>query len=426
MKLIPATLQTSYANLLEAHLNRPSFEFDGAPFVRKLNNKAYWYANQRSAPGASAKQRYLGPDTEEMRARIEAMREQQQNAAEFRTHTSSLVAQLRAGGIQGPDRKVGPILRAMANSGVFRLGGTLVGTHAYRHYDLVLGVHLSDGTEWTTQTEDIDIAGFEKLSMAIEDSADPDLADGLTRLGFRPRPTVGRKPSTSWILSDASYAIDFLTPSFNDDEKPVQLHALKMWAQSLHFMNYLIAEPIDAVSPYMEGLLIKIPRPERYAVHKLIIAQRRKGTRAKAKKDIEQARTLIWAMTEDQPYVIHNAIAEADAMGPAWRKALDQALDIKFEAAKTIQNMDRDVIRLSGTVLGETRPRLFEISGEALDDHFDADRNGLHERHEPANRNRSEIETIMRWKFRHQPSHSTLVTTEDVVRWRKEARRLRP
>src|SRR5882672_9844119 len=123
MKVIPPALQTTYANLLQAHLNRPSFEFEGAPFTRALNNKTYWYANHRSAPGASPTQRYLGPDTDEMRVRIEEMRKQTQTLTDFRTHASSLVALLRAGDIIGPDRKVGPMLRVLTNSGVFRLGG---------------------------------------------------------------------------------------------------------------------------------------------------------------------------------------------------------------------------------------------------------------------------------------------------------------
>jgi len=417
MKALPATLQTTYANLLQAHLNRPAFEFDGAPFTRKLNGKTYWYANHRTAPGAPLKQRYLGPDTEEMRTRIEQMRAHRQDQADFRQYTSGLVAQLRAGGISGPDRKTGPMLRTLANSGVFRLGGTLVGTHAFRHYDLTLGVHLSDGSGWATQTEDIDIAGFEKLSMAIEDSADPDLSEGLARLGFKPRPTVGKKPPTSWILADASYAIDFLTPSFKDEEGPVELPALKMWAQSLHFLNYLISDPIDAVTPYMEGLLVKIPRPERFAIHKLIISQRRKGARAKPRKDVEQARAIIWAMAEDQPFEISNAIAEADAMGPAWRKALDQALEVRFKGTRPIQRIENDIVRLEGEALGDDK-LLFAITGEALEQHFGATtHDDVISKHEAVNKNRSKIERLIKRKFRLQPAQEIIVTTGDVVRY---------
>lgn len=420
MKPISATLQTTYANLLQAHMNRPAFEFEGSPFTRKLGNKTYWYANHRTAPGAPLKQRYLGLDSDEMQTRIKEMQVQRQSQADFRTYASGLVALLRAGGIAGPDRKTGPLLRTLANSGVFRLGGVLVGTHAFRHYDLTLGVHLSDNSGWATQTDDIDIAGFEKHSIAIEDSVDPDLSKELSKLGFKPKPTINRKPSTSWILPDASYAIDFLTPSFRDEEGPVEMPALKIWAQGLHFLDFLIADPIDAVTPYMEGLLVKIPRPERYAVHKLIVAQRRKSGSAKAKKDIEQARALIWAMTEDRPHELHAAIADADAKGPAWRKALDHALDVQFSAPVPSYNFLRDVVHFEGAVLGG-HSLLLAISGEALSDHFGAvQANEAESKNEAARKNRSKIEAMMKRKFRTAPSSNMLLTTSDVGRLKAE------
>jgi hypothetical protein len=369
-----------------------------------VSGKTYWYANHRTAPGAPLKQRYIGPDTEAMRSRIEEMQTQKQDQADFRKYASSLVAQLRAGGIAGPDRKAGPMLRTLTNSGVFRLGGTLVGTHAFRHYDLTLGVHLLEGADWTTQTEDIDIASFEKLSMAIDDSADPDLATGLSQLGFKPRPAVGRKPSTSWVLADASYAIDFLTPSFKDEEGPVQLPALKMWAQSLHFLNYLIADPIDAVTPYMEGLLVKIPRPERFAIHKLIVSQRRKGARTKARKDIEQARALIWAMAADRPYEIHSAIAEADAMGEKWRKALDQVLSLEVSPEEAVRAGDSAAI--SGKALGA--PVKHRIYGSALQLLFGDDSMAT------VNRQRAQIEKLFRLQFRTKPASDVLLTSYEL------------
>ena len=412
MKSISATLQTTYANLLQAHMNRPVFEFEGAPFTRKLGNKTYWYANHRTAPGAPLKQRYLGIDSDEMRTRIAEMQAQRRSQADFRTYASGLVALLRAGGIAGPDRKTGPMLRTLANSGAFRLGAVLVGTHAFRHYDLTLGTHLSDNSGWATQTDDIDIAGFEKHAIAIEDSVDPDLAKELEKLGFKRKPTINRKPSTSWILADASYAIDFLTPSFRDEEGPVEMPTLKMWAQSLHFLDFLIADPIDAVTPYMEGLLVKIPLPERYAVHKLIISQRRKSGSAKAKKDIEQARAIIWAMAEDRPYEIHSAIAEADAKGPAWRKALDQALEIRFDRSGFRHGRDegKEEMRLSGRALGEDR-RFLGITIEALTALFGETFNP----HETAGSNRSKIEALIQRKFRLTPAPDIVVGLDDLV-----------
>lgn len=408
MNVISVTLQTTYASLLQAHLNRPSFQFEGAPFLRALNKKKYWYANHRVAPGAPLKQRYLGPDSDEMRNRIAEMQALGQSQADFRYHASGLIAQLRAGGIAGPDRKTGPILRALTKGGVFQLGGVLVGTHAFRHYDLALGVHLSECTDWITQTDDTDIASFENFSVAIKDTADPDLADALMKLGFDPAPSQTPKTPTSWTLADASYAIDFLTPSFRDDEKPVKLAALNMWAQGLHYLNFLIADPIDAVSPYMEGLLIRIPRPERYAIHKLIISQRKRmASNARAKKNLEQARAIIWAMAEDQPYELAQAIKDADSRGDKWRGALDKALHLQIAPDEPIQ--PGDSAEFLGKAMGA--PVRCRVAGTALAALFGDDQATF----ASANANRAVIEELFRRQFRRQPGPDILIRSDDLL-----------
>ncbi len=128
-----------------------------------------------------------------------------------------------------------------------------------------------------------------------------------------------------------AYDIDFLTPSFDDDLKPTHLESLNVWAQGLHYLDFLIKDPMPAVSIYMEGLLVQVPRPERYAVHKLIVSQKRQaGSGVKARKDLQQARAIIWAMAEDRGHEIKAAIAEADSRGERWREALDQALDLQI------------------------------------------------------------------------------------------------
>lgn len=424
MELIPASLQTTYANLLQAHLEQPHFDFDGAPFTIEKRGKLYWYVNQRSLGASPTRQRYLGPDTDEMRARIDSMRSQKSDREAFRDVCTRMVAQLRAGRIPGIDRQTGTALRALVRSGVFRLGGTLVGTQAFRHYDLELGVQLGGGDSTDRQlreTQDLDIASFERLSSTVDDEADPDLAQSLTELGYKPVTRLERDKPTSWRHASSVYDIDFLTPSFDDDLKPTRLASLNIWAQGLHFLDFLIKDPMPAVSIYMEGLLVQVPRPHRYAVHKLIISLKRQaGSAVKARKDLQQARAIIWAMAEDRGHEIKAAIAEADSRGEKWREALDQALKVTFEAGRPIYNFDRDLIRFPGKVFSEARPRLFEVSGEAIDDHFGATQDELGDRHEVAVRNRAAIEAVMQWKFRREPSPSPLVTTRDFERWENE------
>jgi hypothetical protein len=419
MRSLPAAIQSAYADLLQAHLNLPVFEFDGAPFKLKRGNKTYWYAKQRSLGSAPPRQRYLGPDTEEMAERIGKMQAQVQTQADFRSNCSSIVAQLRAGGVPGLDRQSGATLRALHKSGVFRLGGTLAGTHAFRHYDLELGFVLTPETpdgRRLTQTEDIDIASFERLSTAIDDRTDPDLAASLTDLGFQPRNALEK--STSWRHAQSSFAIDFLTPSFEESEAPRKLAALNIWAYGLHFLDFLIKDPIPAVSLYMEGILVQVPRPERYAIHKLIVSQSRvKSSAVKARKDAQQARLLIAALSEIRPYELQAALAEADQRGPSWRNKLDQALDLRFNAPPLTYDSSRDIVWFDGTAL--TQKHRCMISGEALEDHFNASAGSASARVEALQSNRAKIEDLMRRKFRAEPSAETLLTTNDVEAFRK-------
>lgn len=419
---IPASLQTTYANLLQAHLSQPELDIDGAPFTMEKRGKLYWYANQRSVGASAPKQRYLGPDSEEMRARIEAMRGQKTDRETFRASCTRMVAQLRAGGVPGIDRQTGTALRALVRSGVFRLGGTLVGTQAFRHYDLELGVTLtgSDGADQRLrETQDLDIACFERLSETIDDEADPDLAQSLLDLGYKPVSRLERGKSTSWRHAHSAYDIDFLTPSFNERQGPTHLPSLNVWAQGLHYLDFLIKDPMPAVSIYMEGMLVQTPRPERYAIHKLIVSQQRPaGSGVKARKDVQQARAIIWAMAKDRMHEISSAIEEADSMGKKWSNALNQALDIQFKASPLRYNFDRDVVQFEGEALGGQR-LLFAVSGEALDDHFGATSNSSVARHEAAASNRSRIETLMQRKFRLSPSPAIILTTSDVERLSK-------
>lgn len=413
MRGIPATLQTTYANLLQAHLNAPPFEFDGAPFTMVRRGKTYWYVNQRGLGADAPRQCYLGPDTEEMRERIEAMRAAADSRTDFREHCSRLVAQLRAGGIPALDRQTGPVLRALCKSGVFRLGGTLVGTQAFRHYDLELGVILTGDDAQDIklrETDDLDLASFERLSAAIADETDPDLAQSLVELGFTQGNTLRKRPPTTWRHARSTYAIDFLTPSFEEDEAPRRLDALNIWAQGLHYLDFLIKDPMPAVSIYMEGLFVQVPRPERYAVHKLIISQRRSaGSGAKARKDVQQARAIISAMSGHQPYELKAAIAEADARGPKWREALDRALEVKFSPRPAFRHSG-DSIHFEAKALGSTQN--FRISGSAL-----ALFSGERDDEQTAEANRTAIEAMFRRKFRSEAE--TLLRAEDIEAFSK-------
>lgn len=296
----------------------------GSPQRKAIGNKHYWYDRYRL--GNDVVDRYIGEDTPELRARLERQAEITRQAKASERERARLMRVLRAEGYLMPDAQTGQVLLAMARAGVFRLGGTLVGTHAFRLYEGELGVRI--GFDQSAVTDDIDIASFERLSLVLEDQVDKPLTEVFAQLKFDPLPALEPGRTWRWRQTDRATLVEFLTPSFDDKEGLRDLPALGVSAQSLHYLNYLIAEPLQVPLLYRSGVLVQVPRPERFAIHKLIVASRRRGRaeELKARKDRAQAAFLIEALAEIRPHDLAEAYEQAQETGPAWRSRLEQTL----------------------------------------------------------------------------------------------------
>lgn len=134
--------------------------------------------------------------------------------------------------------------------------------------------------------------------------------------------------------------VEFLTPAFGD-ERVKRSPALGVSAQALNYLNFLIAEPIPAIALYRSGVLVQIPRPERFAIHKLIVADRRlRGPdQAKARKDRAQAEFLIAVLAEDRPDDLAEAFQDALSRGPRWRERLEASLNRLPRTAETLRSL---------------------------------------------------------------------------------------
>jgi hypothetical protein len=82
------------------------------------------------------------------------------------------------------------------------------------------------------------------------------------------------------------------------------------------------------------AVMVNVPRPARYALHKLIVAGEREGAfAAKSGKDIMQAGLLLGALREAKPWEVEEAWADLNARGTGWssraRRGLT-ALNAKF------------------------------------------------------------------------------------------------
>jgi hypothetical protein len=417
---VPAlVVQTTYAELLERCAGAAfddAFSEEGVFVSKTAKGRRYWYFQNRTAEGR--KQRYVGPETPELLERIEHHRRIRNDESERRALVSALI---RSFGLPRPDPQLGEIIEALANAGVFRLRGVLVGTVAYQTYPGMLGVRLSHSL---LQTSDVDIAQFKDISIAVEESTAP-MLNVLQAIDptFRdiPNPTDGRHSSS--FTARGGLRVDFLTPARGSvTDKPQPLPSFKTEAQPLPFLDYLIYEPEPAIILYNAGIYVQVPAPQRYAIHKLIVSQRRPEGAAKRDKDIRQSEALLEVLAERRPSELKRAWWEAYERGPTWRrllagglgkvdanardltlKAVDgrrsliPGLDLMFDNPPARYDASRDVVFFAGDALGSRVT--CAISREALDDHFGADGLGQKGRVEIFLKNRSRIEGMARTKY---------------------------
>jgi len=316
--------QAAYHDLVSRLMDDAVSDIRGTPTARQIGGKTYWY--DRFRVGTDIHEKYLGEATPELLTRLERFRDLKEERAGRKRERARLVRLLRSERYLGLDGATGSLIAAFAKTGTFTLGGVLVGTTAFRLYEGELGLRLS--LDQTAMTNDIDIASFERLSLAIGDTVDPALNDVLGAFDFAPVPSIEKSRVWRWRQSNSETLVEFLTPSFNEKENIKDLPALGVSAQSLHHLNYLIGEPLQAAAVYREGILVRIPRPERYAIHKLIVSNRRKAgpESLKSRKDLLQAEILIEVLAEDRPSDLADAYEDAMSRGPRWRNHIEQSL----------------------------------------------------------------------------------------------------
>jgi hypothetical protein len=430
-------VQTTYAELLEraaATAFSDAFPENGTFTPKTVNERRYWYFQLGTDEGRA--QRYVGPESPELLERIEQHKRARNDERERRSLVSTLV---RSFGLPPPFPQIGDLIAALARAGVFRLRSVLVGTVAYQTYSAMLGIRLPGAL---LQTNDVDIAQFTSVSVAIGDKTPP-MLEVLRNVDK----TFAEVPHTSGYRWAASYhsksglRVDFITPNEGpDSDEPQNLPALRTDAHRLRFLDFLIHEPAPAVVLHGPGIYVSVPTPERYAVHKLIVALRRPPGITKKDKDLKQAGTLLEALSEKRGEELRAVWEEAHERGPKWRKlllggmsqldsrprdltlkVLDRpreilpGIDLAFNNPPARYDSIRDVVSFTGEALGD--PVQCAVSREALEDHFGADNLDRDGRLEAFRKGRSKIERLLRAKYLSWPveePESVLLKTMDV------------
>ena len=325
---LPLVTQTVYARLLDLLLTAEAgVPTSGAALVSKtIRGRRYWYAQRRE--GGKKVQRYIGSETPEVEALLARWRQARSEAAS----RAELVAMARAGGATVVGAAEFQVLDRL--SPVFRIGGVLVGYHAFAVLGNMLGVKWQEAI---VRTEDVDIAHDHRIAVALAGEGQPAdmrkaLGDPLPRFSAL-NPTY---PATGFRVRGTDVEVEVLTPLVGRERsRPIQIPALGVAATPLRFLDYLIEETQPGAVLGGSGVLVNVPRPGRFALHKLIVAARRGPSgMPKAAKDRAQASELLRVLLAELPGEITLAWKALSRHGKAWVSA----------ASGSLKRMDADLV----------------------------------------------------------------------------------
>lgn len=260
---------------------------------RTQSGNRYWVREHIRIDGAKVDD-YIGPVASTDEARVADLR----GEIELAQSLASASATLRLLGFQRIDRKPAAVLAVFFNHGLYEAGLTLVGSHAYGALLNELGV-IAAGY----RTQDLDLARGQPLAVAVPQDRSFVALLGESGLRFVPVPGMpSSKPSASFKLPGAEQLmVDLLVPG-KDLGKVIEVKELGAHAQTIPYLDFLVDEPLDALvlSPN-QAIPVKLPSPERFALHKLYASESRRSAPGKAAKDREQAAIIAAAVEQEMP-----------------------------------------------------------------------------------------------------------------------------
>ena len=317
MKQVPLAIQTVYADLVQQAHAAPKHE--GSVYTQTIKGHDYLYV--RRTVGAVRRDVFLGrADDPEVQSKASVAKSEMARIAERR----NIVSSLRSFGLPAPTTELGRVLDALADAGLFETA-VLVGTAAYQCYSPIVGAVLPSAA---LMTQDADLATA-SLALAGDDGEET-LETILMRADktFAGLPGLDRKALPSRFRSASGFLVDLLTPKLRrNDKNPMPLKRLGAGAVPLQHLAWLIEGPVQAIALHGPGIPVRVPAPARYGVHKLIIAQKRAAENVKRRKDLMQAKSLMEALAESDPWAWKDVIDDASAQGKAgWAEPIKRSL----------------------------------------------------------------------------------------------------
>lgn len=206
---------------------------------------------------------------------------------------------------------------------VFEAGAVLIGTHAFEVIVNRLGIRVA-----VFATEDVDIARPGKLALGKVPKGG--LLELLRESGIDfvdvPGFTHGASPTSYKEKGRSRFTFDLLVPTAGDEIETLAVPELNAYATGLPYLRYLLTETQTGAAISSQGVAaVRVPVPERFAMHKLIVAQLRVGRTEKSRKDLKQAAILIAAAGELSPGAIEGAFGKTPTSSRKYiRKSLAQ------------------------------------------------------------------------------------------------------
>jgi hypothetical protein len=279
--------------------------------------------------GKTRREHYLGEETSKLLDRIEDEKALWESNADDRELRTRLVNMLIGGGMFTLNKDEGKVLTLLERNGVFLAGAALVGTLAFRAYANMLGV------AWQSDvgTQDVDIAADNRYLLALPR---PKTFISLGQLildsglGFVEVPALNRKqPITSFRIRGRDFRVDVLTPMRGrESTRPIEVDTFGTYATPLRHLDYLLEDIQPAVLLYEHGIMINVPAPGRFAVHKCAVSQKRgSGSAAKIRKDLSQAEQVFEALLDLRPSDITLALRGAASKAPPFADKIEAGLD---------------------------------------------------------------------------------------------------
>lgn len=168
---------------------------------------------------------------------------------------------------------IGRVLKVFADNRLFDEGVELIGSWCFHLYQKHLGAK-----DFPLRTQDIDFL----IPNPFKGKEHIDFIEQLEKLGFN----RDFKRDSSMYLWNADLKIEFMTPEKGRGaDGSIRVKNLGFNAIPLRFVSLLLEDPITVVD---NGSKIRIPNPDNFCLHKLIVASRRRKI-DKSIKDLQQA-----------------------------------------------------------------------------------------------------------------------------------------